>query len=121
MFKQLSPFNAFSCKSDLWVVQYPNTPLSFKIDWHLHFMAQTQKTHQPLLVESSPYLPCSHVGFIPLDPQQPSQWLAQARKIWIGLNKPSLKVFLPSPLKDIEKLWPYEALPDTIKWVTDEK
>lgn len=123
MFKQLSPLHAFSRGSSLWIIQYLNTPLSFKIDWHTLFMAR--KPHaasQPLLIECSLYLPCSHVCFIPFNIQQPSSWLEQARNSWIKLNKPSLRIFLPSPginQEDIEQFWRYEPLPYKIEQVID--
>ena len=121
MFKILPRPNALSKGSALWIVQSPNSPLSCQLDWLTLFKARVSK-NAPLLVESSLYLPCNHICFLPLT-NKPLQWLKETRSCWSGLNKPSLKIFLPNNLSQKECIqhWPYEPLPYTIKLVMDHQ
>ena len=120
MFKILPRPNALSKGSALWITQNPKTPLSRQLDWLTLFKARIS-TKAPLLIESSPHLPCSHICFLPFK-NNPIQWLQQARSCWSNLNKPSLKIFLPNSLSQTEltQHWPYEPLPYTIKLVMDD-
>ena len=122
MFKILPRPNALSKGSSLWITPSPSSPLSRQLDWLTLFKARIANNDKPLLIESSLYLPCSHICFLPLK-ENPIKWLEHARSCWNDLNKPSLKIFLPNNLsqKELTQHWPYEPLPYTIKLVMDYK
>ncbi len=126
MFKSLSYSNALSGGSSLWIIQSltNSSPLSLELDWHLQFVVRktSKPKNDPLLIESSLYLPCNHVCFIPFNKNHSTHWITQAQNSWSDLNKPSLKIFLPSTIskEDLIKNWPYESLPYKIKLIMDQ-
>lgn len=127
---------AFGPGSDLWLVPDPDKSADVrKMDWYLNFQlakARTQKNQemapelkniliqnewpelrpgnkdqQALMIAANPFLPTQMVVMVPSQ-KQFSQWVAQAKKVWAGLGRPSVRIFLPegeSP-DTMKELWP---------------
>ena len=119
MFRFLPLSHSFSKGADLWILSEPqHSSLAKKIDWHLQFIFEksNKSPQDPLLIESSLYLPNTHTLFIP----KQTNWLTQALESWSRLEKPSLRLFLPCFLsKNDLNFWPNEKLPYLIHIVHD--
>lgn len=124
MITVLSQASALNPGSDLWVVTSLNqsgwTP---QLDWYLNFQIAKTNRHRPpelspflkevgaqtglfeiealsqkeapLLIQSEALLPSKWILVAPFGGQL-AEWMKQISKIWLGLKKPSLRVFLPA-------------------------
>ncbi len=120
---ELAPEQALSEGSTLWIVGDLNSSSwAQKINWYLNFQLRRAKFHQtreipselaevlqtweveapdlkldpsaPLLVESSKLLP--NKVTVQLFDRTFDSWVDEAIKIWNDLQRPSVRVFLPS-------------------------
>lgn len=124
MFKDLPQSNGLSKGADLWILQNPvHSILSKKIDWHLRFASRkpTVRHQSALLVESSMDLPNQLLLFLPFHSSSKMEWIQKAQQTWIHLKKPSLRLFLPSEISqvDLRSQWPVESLPYLIQVVRE--
>ena len=114
---------ALSSGSDLWVVpDLQHSKWATKIDWYLNFQIvnasryhapelsdflreaiqqtglsspQIQVGNGPLLIQSEFLLPNKWVLVLPFDGDI-KQWMTRISEIWEGLQKPSVRIFLPT-------------------------
>ena len=119
----LSPEKALSTGSDLWIVADLNhSKWTSKIDWYLNFQIVKASRHEspqvsdflkealqqtglpapqvtvgkgPLLIQSEFLLPNKWVLVLPFE-EDLKNWMTKVAEIWNGLQKPSVRIFLPT-------------------------
>ncbi len=99
----LHPDSAFKKGADLWAVAgFEENPYSAVIDWYLRFQITKHSASlaSPLLLESSRFLP----NLWTLQISYTAEWPNTVYNIWKGLNRPSLRIFMPQKTKDKEKV-----------------
>lgn len=123
----LSQASAFNPGCDLWITADPGASRwALKIDWCLNFQILRGLRHtpvraaeslvktvklteldwieipaesgEPLLVAGGPNLPARWVACLPYENSDLPGWVTRIEKLWSGLGRPSLKVFLPTGL-----------------------
>lgn len=133
--QKISFSQALSSGHELWILpSSEDAPIVRKIDWYLNFQLARAKNHRPenlspeirnilaqnewpefkfgkdssmpLMVAPQGLLPTNMVVQIPNSAQLP-QWAANAKKVWLALGKPSLRLFLPEAgnLNNLIELW----------------
>jgi hypothetical protein len=132
--KKLSESEAFSEGSALWFVGDLESSLwAQKINWYLNFQFRKAKAHEPrsipkelstilqtwevdapsiklssqapLLIESSKLLPNKMT--VQISARTFNQWLEEAKDVWISLQKPPVRLFLPrgKSASDVGPAW----------------
>jgi hypothetical protein len=127
---------AFGPGNELWVIPGgTNTPLFKKMDWYLNFQISRARTHKSeelapqlktimtesqlqslaphheestaLMVAAEHHFPTKKVIEVPVKKNKES-WAKDIQEIWSGLNKPSLRVFLPPQIsaEEFKSFWP---------------
>ena len=120
----LSQASALNPGADLWILPALNeSPWTSKLDWYLNFqiskasrhqssevpeylndvMEQTEQAQfvsitqvaQPLMISSTNLLPNKWVVLVSLKDFQEGTWVREAHNIWAGLQRPTLRIFLP--------------------------
>lgn len=120
----LSQASAWNPGADLWILPaLTESPWTSKLDWYLNFqlskasrhesqqvpeylnsvLAQTEQATykfsaqslRPLMISSSELLPNKWVVLLSEKDFSGSEWITQAHSIWTGLQRPSLRIFLP--------------------------
>ena len=131
----LSQASALNPGSDLWIVpDFPNSKWTQKLDWYLNFQMIRSTRHltpelrnytlfvqretglpsfesktadwQPLMITSEAFLPNKWVVLVP-GAEDFNSWVKEVSKIWANLQKPNLRIFLPTgqSASSIEKAW----------------
>lgn len=135
MAQVLSTASAFSSGHDLWVVSdRTHSRWALKLDWYLNFqMLQGERRDprrlaepvkalleesglppadsetgesSPMLISADGRLPARWVLFLPMTSDS-TNWVSHLAKVWANLQKPSMRVFLPTGL---------DGLPFTEEW-----
>lgn len=153
--QHLDALTALSPGADLWIVaDLVNSQWSRKIDWYLNFQLLRAEPRQrrelsaelrrvvdewdyevpqievpdpaPLMVASSDLLPNSQTVLIPVV-QDKDSWVQACHKVWVGLGRPNVRIFLPSsvPSRQFEdryaRIWPSEDQTATVEIVTESE
>jgi hypothetical protein len=123
MASALPPDKALSTGSDLWIVaDLDHSKWTSKIDWYLNFQIVKASRHEspelsgflkealeqtgltapqiktgngPLLIQSEFLLPNKWVLVLPFE-EDIKSWMSKVAEVWEGLQKPSLRIFLPT-------------------------
>jgi len=133
-FQTLYRAKSFGPGSKLWVVPpSEDSDVVRKIDWYLNFQMAKSKKHvtfemhkdlkkmieehtlklpqlslnenAPLMISASHSFPCDMIVQLKNDDSQ--VWIKQIEKIWLKLDRPCLRVFLPKNQtpESFQKLW----------------
>ena len=126
----LSYHGALSAGAQLWALPGPLHSLwNIQTDWYLHFQLKTLRQEvfeampaqlsdvkyfldgwlfktQPLLVESSQFLP----NLLTLELAYSDEWVQGLYRIWSRLNRPILRAFIPRPLTEQKWLSQWRGL-----------
>lgn len=130
-FKTIRPLDALSSGVDLWILpDLLHSIWMKKIDWYLNFQTirANQRCHPPLLpplkeivdeldldikdidtsnnmplmISSYLFLPNLRTISLPSGNQDCFGWIQKVANIWNNLQRPSLRVFLPQYMADID-------------------
>jgi hypothetical protein len=138
----LNRAQAFQPGFQLWVVSdEQNNPIINKMDWYAHFQLtkmnkkkpeslspqlkfimsennmpdfhETPKDPSPTMVACSRFLPAKQLVIVPFQ-QRAKDWVERIYNVWLGLEKPTLRVFLPKELSTDSwaQFWPGESHDD---------
>ena len=149
-FQEISSVGALTPGANLWIIpDYKVSYWSRKVDWYLSFQvakAQIHKSQQmseplkeivehcelpfkdtslpdfmPLLITSQHNLPNKYT--VKIEFQGSAQaWLKNIHLVWVNLQRPSLRVFLPNNVNiaDVKKYWPVPETDSDISFVVDQ-
>ncbi len=137
----LSAASGLNPGSDLWAVaDRPHSKWNLQLDWLCNFKLLAFERHKaskksvtlqnmindtelklgpiarplpesPLLLSSCQWLPNRWILFIPYTDTQ--KWISHIGSTWMGLQQPSLRIFLPTHLSanDFSQTWQSTSLP----------
>jgi hypothetical protein len=134
-FQTLYRAKSFGPGADLWVVpEGANAPMAKKVDWYLNFQMARAELHEmrpispelkkvivendlelpepkseagaPLLIAADQHFPTSKIVEMKIHSSLQG-WVEQIQNLWLKLNRPKLRVFLPNDLtpEEFQKLW----------------
>lgn len=148
--KVLDQLTAFSPAADLWILpDLENSDWARKIDWYLNYQIQRSLPHRPaefskdlveviersefiaptviidpeapLMVSCADLVPAKQAVVVPAKTTE-GDWVSTCHRVWVGLGRPSVRVFLPKKLgpSSFQKLWPKQDA-DAVEVLADDK
>ncbi len=123
-YQLLPATHAFQPGSRIWILpSHHSSWWTRKVDWYLNWQIQRSEIrwpdHQsPLIVASLRNVPPDLVVVLPRTTEI-SSWSQLAQEVWLKLNQPPLRVFLPTADPRDELLAPWLEVSDPITMVCD--
>ncbi|MCX7977833.1 MAG: hypothetical protein N2578_02395 [Bdellovibrionaceae bacterium] len=136
MMNLISHSSALNPGSDLWIMaDSSSSRWPARIDWYLNFQiyrhsrrvqaAMPDKIqeiltltalpspsvpdvrHRPLMIPSLHRIPTRWIVLVPWNSSLPD-WISATQKVWVGLQRPTLRIFLPTEVQqsDFTRAWP---------------
>jgi hypothetical protein len=130
---------AFGPGAEMWVVPANETsPILKKMDWYLNFQLSKAHHHQteqlapqlrsilnenqlqdfapaaadkpPLMIAAESFFPTQTIVETPIT----KNWIENIQKIWTGMNRPTLRIFLPTQIsaEEFKSKWSGPATED---------
>jgi hypothetical protein len=90
-------------------------------DLNLDSYYDVSEEKRPLLIAPKGRLPTNQVVAIP-PTESLSEWIDAAHQVWLGLDKPSVRFFLPESfdMEEFQSLWPSSANETDITLVPEQ-
>lgn len=134
--QQLSKSSALSSGTNLWVLPELNqSTWARQVDWYLNLQMWRSEYHKvpsfsmelntwlqdneikplqiktstsaPLMIASQGHLPAAEIVMLPCKNLTEVAWLEAIHQLWLQMNKPSLRIFLPNHIKTeiVHQVW----------------